>query len=49
MFQAIMMLLIGSLILGLFIHSIFAILKWLALPLIIWRIIMLFRLKDVNV
>ena len=32
-----------------FIHSIFSILKWLALPLIIWRIIMLFRLKDVNV
>jgi len=31
-----------------FIHSIFATLKWLALPLIVWRIIILFRLKDVN-
>ena len=31
-----------------FIHSIFSILKWLALPLIVWRIIMLFRLKDAN-
>jgi len=31
-----------------FIHSIFSILKWLALPLIAWRIIMLYRLKDVN-
>jgi len=31
-----------------FIHSIFATLKWLSLPLIVWRIIILFRLKDVN-
>jgi len=31
-----------------FIHSIFSILKWLALPLIIWRIIMLYRFKEAN-
>ncbi len=32
-----------------FIHSIFSTLKWLALPIVIWRIVMLFKARGINV